>query len=107
MNSAVRGKAVCGRCGAKIICVVKNTTTARWECKNTTCGYTVHISDGRFLAAVDGLLDALAHTPEALTACIPQTPTHGWILCVRDGDGSLSYMDGWREALEESWWQAR
>ena len=33
--------------------------------------------------------------------------THGWIPCVKDGDGRLSYMDGWREASEQSWRQAR
>ena len=33
--------------------------------------------------------------------------THGWIPCVKDEDGSLSYMDGWREASEQSWRQAR
>ena len=75
VNSNIRGKAVCGRCGAKMIRVVKNTKTARWECENAVCEHRVHISDNWLVTAVDDLLDKLAHTPEMLMARIPQTPT--------------------------------
>ena len=75
VNSAIRGKIVCGRCGAKMRRAAKNRKTVRWECKNTACGHVAYISDERLVSTVDDLLDELAHTPKVLAARIPQTPT--------------------------------
>lgn len=74
-DSAIRGKIVCDRCGAKMRRAAKNRKTVRWECENATCGHMAYISDERLVSTVDGLLDELAHTPDALAARIPQTPT--------------------------------
>lgn len=75
VNSAIREKAVCGRCGAKMHRAAKNRKTVRWGCENATCGHAAYISDERLVSTVDGLLDELAHTPEVLAARIQQTPT--------------------------------
>ena len=74
VGDEIRAKAVCGRCGAKFNRAVKNRKTARWECENPDCGHIAHISDERLVAAVNALLDELAHTPEALTPRILQKP---------------------------------
>ncbi len=72
VSATIRGKAVCGRCGAKLNRVVKNRKTARWECENPDCGYTAHISDEGLVTTIHALLDTLAHTPEALIPRILQ-----------------------------------
>lgn len=74
VSGEIRAKAVCGRCGAKLNRAVKNRKTARWECENPNCGHMAHISDESLVAAVNTLLDEVAHTPEALTKRIPQEP---------------------------------
>ena len=74
VGDEIRAKAVCGRCGAKFNRAVKNRKTARWECENPDCGHMAHISDERLVAAVNALLDELAHMPEVLTKRIPQEP---------------------------------
>lgn len=70
----IRGKAACGHCGARLVRAVKNRKTARWECENPDCGYMLHISDEQLSAAVNALLEKLAHTPETLTPRVPTAP---------------------------------
>ena len=74
VSGNIRGKTVCGHCGSRMIRTCKNRKTSRWECKNPDCGRLIHISDDQFNTMVSALLDALAHTPEALAARIPQEP---------------------------------
>ena len=73
VSSNIRGKCVCGRCGAKMIRARRNGKVTRWKCENMVCSHTAYISDDRLLATIDSLLDKLTHTPEALAARIPQT----------------------------------
>ena len=77
VSDGIRKKTVCGHCGAKLIRTAKNRKTARWECENPNCGYTAYIGDEQLNATVNALLDALAHTPEALTPRIPAEPMSG------------------------------
>ena len=77
VSGKIRGKIVCGCCGAKLNRAVKNRKTARWECENPDCGHMAHISDESLVAAINALLDELAHTPEALAKRIPQEPVPG------------------------------
>jgi len=72
VSDEIRTRAVCGQCGAKIVRVAKRRKTTLWKCESPDCGYTAHISDERLVAAVDALLDELAHTPEALAPRIPR-----------------------------------
>lgn len=74
VDDAIRAKAVCGRCGTKTVRVAKRRKTSLWKCENPDCGYTAYISDDGLVAAVNALLDELAHTPETLAKRIPQEP---------------------------------
>lgn len=77
VSGEIRVKTVCGCCGAKLNRALKNRKTARWDCENPNCGHTAHIGDEGLVAAVDALLDELAHTPEALARRIPQETAAG------------------------------
>ena len=74
VDDAIRAKAVCGQCGTKTVRVAKRRKTSLWKCENPDCGYTAYISDDGLVAAVNALLDELAHTPETLAKRIPQGP---------------------------------
>lgn len=74
VSGEIRGKAVCGRCGAKLDRAIKNRKTSRWECANRNCGHTILISDERLASEVNALLETLAHAPETLTPRIPAEP---------------------------------
>ena len=74
VSGEIRGKAVCGRCGAKLDRAIKNRKTSRWECENPDCRHTVYISDEALVGSINTLLNELAHMPEALTPRIPAEP---------------------------------
>lgn len=69
----VRGKVVCGACGARMTWDTKSHGQRRWRCQGPECGQVVRIGDEALCEMVDQLLYQVAQKPELLT----HLPAHG------------------------------
>ena len=70
----IKGKAVCGLCGAKLV-RDNHSHGLYWRCQDPDCGQVVTISDEALAGQVDERLRELAQAPHLLTAPEPRQTT--------------------------------
>lgn len=68
----VRGKTVCGLCGAKLIRGNRSHGLVHWKCQNSDCGQSISLGDEAMAKLVTGWLRVLAQSPHLLTAPEPK-----------------------------------
>ena len=68
----VKGKAVCGLCGAKLARGTRSHGRVHWKCQNPDCGQSISLGDGAMAELVNGRLRELAQSPHLLIAPEPQ-----------------------------------
>ena len=68
----VRGKTVCGICGAKLTRGTRSHGRVHWKCQNPDCGQSISLGDDTMAELVNGRLRELAQSPHLLTAPEPQ-----------------------------------
>ena len=68
----VRGKTVCGLCGAKLARGTRSHGRVHWKCQNPDCGQSISLGDDTMAELVNGRLRELAQSPHLLTAPEPQ-----------------------------------
>lgn len=73
--AALKGKTVCGECGARYERIVDNRFGERWKCKNTGCLPTVKIIDTYLTARVVSLLNRMIQNPQEIEIpCVGTEP---------------------------------
>lgn len=67
----IREKAVCGRCGTKMVRDTKSHGRPRWRCQNPECGASIYADDASLRDQVTECLKELAKAPHLLA--MPRT----------------------------------